>query len=104
MFSIIYPEDPRGLEVLTQRVKQAAAAGIPQLLTFGHTEGGNAPVWGERFKKLAPIAEDHGVLIVVPDLRRPKESMNRRPVRGVFSKPSSPGCRRSWGGLAVHFG
>ena len=34
MFSIIYPEDPRGLEVLTQRVKQAAAAGIPQLLTL----------------------------------------------------------------------
>jgi len=65
MFSMIYPEDPRGLEVLTQRVKQAAAAGIPQVLTFGHTEGGNAPVWVERFKKLAPIAEDHGVLIVV---------------------------------------
>lgn len=65
MFSMIYPEDPRGLEVLTQRVKQAAAAGIPQVLTFGHTEGGNAPVWVERFKKLGPVAHDHGVLIVV---------------------------------------
>ena len=32
MFSMIYPEDPRGLEVLTQRVKQAAAAGVPQVL------------------------------------------------------------------------
>ncbi len=65
MFSTIYPEDPRGLEVLKQRVKQAAAAGIPQVLTFGHTEGGNAPVWVERFRKLGPIAKDHGVLIVV---------------------------------------
>jgi len=64
MFSIVYPEDPRGLEVLTQRVKQAAAAGVPQVLTFGHTEGGNAPVWVERFKKLGPVARDHGVLIV----------------------------------------
>jgi len=65
MFSNIYPENPRGLEVLTQRVKQAAAAGIPQVLTFGHTEGGNEKVWTERFKKLGPIAGDHGVLVVV---------------------------------------
>jgi sugar phosphate isomerase/epimerase len=65
MFSNIYPENPRGLEVLTQRVKQAAAAGIPQVLTFGHTEGGNEKLWAERFKKLGPVAGDHGVLIVV---------------------------------------
>jgi sugar phosphate isomerase/epimerase len=65
MFSTIYPENPRGLEVLTQRVKQAAAAGVPQVLTFGHTEGGNAKVWIERFKKLGPVAKDHGVMIVV---------------------------------------
>ena len=65
MFSNIYPENPRGLEVLTQRVKQAAAAGIPQVLTFGHTEGGNEKLWTERFKKLGPVAGDHGVLIVV---------------------------------------
>jgi sugar phosphate isomerase/epimerase len=65
MFSIVYPESPRGLEVLTQRIKQAAAAGIPQVLTFGHTEGGNAPVWIERFKRLGPIAQDHGVVLVV---------------------------------------
>ncbi|MCH5374527.1 MAG: sugar phosphate isomerase/epimerase, partial [Planctomycetes bacterium] len=65
MFSTIYPEDPRGLEVLTQRIKQAAAARIPQVLTFGHTEGGNAPLWIERFKKLGPIARDCGVMLVV---------------------------------------
>jgi len=65
MFSTIYPENPKAMEVLTSRIKQAAAAGIPQVLTFGHTEGGNAEVWIERFTKLAPIAKDHGVMIVV---------------------------------------
>lgn len=65
MFSVIYPEDPKGIEVLTNRILQAEAAGIPQVLTFGHTKGPNRQIWVERFKKLGPIARDHGVLIVV---------------------------------------
>lgn len=65
MFSIVYPEAKDGLEVLTQRIKQASAAGIGQILTFGHTQGGNRAVWIERFKKLGPIAREHGVQIVV---------------------------------------
>ena len=65
MFSGIYPEAPMGIEVLTARILQAEAAGIPQVLTFGHTQGPNRKVWVERFKQLGPIARDHGVLIVV---------------------------------------
>jgi sugar phosphate isomerase/epimerase len=65
MFSNIYPEHERGLEVLTHRIRQAAAAGIPQVLTFGHTQGGNRKLWVERFQKLGPIAREHGVLLVV---------------------------------------
>jgi sugar phosphate isomerase/epimerase len=65
MFSGIYPEAPNGMEVLTARIRQAAAAGIGHVLTFGHTSGENRKVWVERFKKLGPIARDHGVLIVV---------------------------------------
>ncbi len=65
MFSIIYPEAPKGLEVLTHRIRQASAAGIGQVLTFGHTKGGNRALWIERFRKLGPIARDHGVTIVV---------------------------------------
>lgn len=65
MFSTIYPEASKGLEVLTTRIKQASAAGIGQVLTFGHTKGGNRKVWIERFKKLAPIAKDHNVVLVV---------------------------------------
>lgn len=70
MFSGIYPENPKGLEVHTQRLKQAAAAGIPQVLTFGHTgkaENSNEfeALWVERLKLLGPIARDLGVLLVV---------------------------------------
>ena len=65
MFSTIYPEHKDGLKVLTHRLRQAAAASIPQVLTFGHTKGGNRAVWIERFKKLGPIARDLGVLLVV---------------------------------------
>lgn len=65
MFSTVYPEHADGLKVLTHRLKQAAAAGIPQVLTFGHTKGGNHSVWVDRFKKLGPIARDLGVTLVV---------------------------------------
>jgi len=65
MFSGIYPEAKEALEVLTRRLKQASAAGIAQVLTFGHTKGGNRALWVERFRKLGPIARDLGVLLVV---------------------------------------
>jgi len=65
MFSTVYPEAPTGLEVLTRRIQQASAAGVPQVLTFGHTQGGNRKLWIQRFKKLGPIARDNGVLLVV---------------------------------------
>jgi sugar phosphate isomerase/epimerase len=65
MFSGIYPEAKDGLDVLTQRLKQAGAAGVPQVLTFGHTKGGNRKLWVERFKTLGPIARDNNVVLVV---------------------------------------
>lgn len=65
MFSGIYPEAKDGLEVLTQRLKQAGAAGVPQVLTFGHTKGGNHKLWVERFKLLGPVAKDNNVTLVV---------------------------------------
>ena len=65
MFSTIYPEAKDGLKVLKQRILQAEAAGIGQVLTFGHTKGGNRSVWIDRFKQLGPFARDHNVLLVV---------------------------------------
>ena len=65
MFSGIYPEAKDGLEVLTHRLKQAGAASVPQVLTFGHTKGGNRKLWVERFTALGPVAKDHNVTLVV---------------------------------------
>ncbi|MCE3018303.1 MAG: sugar phosphate isomerase/epimerase family protein [Pirellula sp.] len=65
MFSMIYPEHTGAIEKLTQRFKQASAAGIPQVLTFGHTEGGNRSRWIEVFKTLGPVARDLNVTLVV---------------------------------------
>ena len=65
MFSTVYPEAADGLTVLANRLRQAGAAGVPQVLTFGHTQGGNRNVWVERFRKLGPIAADQNVLLVV---------------------------------------
>jgi len=65
MFSGIYPEAKNAIEVLTSRIHQAAAAKIPQVLTFGHTEGSDRKLWVERFKELGLIARDNGVVIVV---------------------------------------
>jgi len=65
MFSGIYPEDPKGVQVLTQRIEQASAARIGQVLTLGHTSGNNRKIWVERFKQLGPIARDSGVMLVV---------------------------------------
>ena len=65
MFSTIYPEAANALEILTHRLKQASAARVPQVLTFGHTQGGNRELWVKRLKQLGPIARDLGVLLVV---------------------------------------
>jgi sugar phosphate isomerase/epimerase len=65
LFSGIYPEADGAVKVLGSRIRQASAGGIPQVLTFGHTKGGNRRLWVERFKQLGPMARDHGVMIVV---------------------------------------
>jgi sugar phosphate isomerase/epimerase len=65
MFSITYPEAEDALVVFKNRIRQAAAAGVGQVLTFGHTKGGNRKLWLERLRELAPMARDHGVMIVI---------------------------------------
>jgi sugar phosphate isomerase/epimerase len=65
MFSGIYPEAPNAMEVFKSRIRQAAAARVPQILTFGHTEGSQRRVWVERFRELGPMARDNGVMIVI---------------------------------------
>jgi len=56
------PDDP---EALKRRVRQAAAAGIGQVLTMGSTKGNDAKVWVRNLKEVGPVARDNGVLVVV---------------------------------------
>ena len=65
MFSTIYPEHKDAPAVLKQRILQASAAGVPQVLTFGHTKGGNRKLWVERLTALGPVGKDANVTLVV---------------------------------------
>jgi sugar phosphate isomerase/epimerase len=65
MFSMVYPEAPEAPAIFRSRIRQAEAAGLRHVLTFGHTRGGDRKVWVDRFKQLGPMARDHGVTIVV---------------------------------------
>jgi sugar phosphate isomerase/epimerase len=65
MFAGAGPEATDGLNILKHRLKQAAAAGIPHVLTFGHTEGGKRKLWIERLRELGIVARDLGVILVV---------------------------------------
>jgi sugar phosphate isomerase/epimerase len=65
MFSMIYPEHREAPDVFRSRIRQAAAAGIKQVLTFGHTEGGQRELWVKRFRELGPAARDAGVTLVL---------------------------------------
>ena len=64
MFSGVSPDGAGAVEALTRRVKQAQAAGIPHVLTFGGGKSAPRTVWVENLKQLAPVARDHGVVIV----------------------------------------
>ena len=65
MFSTIYPEDDKAPQVFPARIAQAAAAGIPQVLTFGHSEKDFRKLWIERFREWGRIASAAGVLLVI---------------------------------------
>ncbi len=65
MFSNVYPDHDNAIEVLTNRIRQASAAGIEQVLVFGAVDGGDPQLWIKRFKELAPIAADHNVTLVM---------------------------------------
>lgn len=65
MFSMILVEEPDAVRKLTHRLKQAQAAGVSQVITFGQNCGPNRALWVERLKQLGPIAADLGVLLVL---------------------------------------
>jgi sugar phosphate isomerase/epimerase len=62
---MMFGPSPEALDPMKNRIRQAQAAGIGQILTMGSTRGNDAKLWVRNFKELAPIARDHGVVIVV---------------------------------------
>jgi sugar phosphate isomerase/epimerase len=65
MFSEIYVAAPESVRVHTRRIEQAAAAGMPFVLTFGAMQPGQHEVWVQNLKVLGPVARSAGVTIVI---------------------------------------
>ena len=65
MFSRVYVATEDSVASHTKRIAQAAAAGIPFLLTFGHIDKGGYSVWIRNLRELASIAHANGVSIVI---------------------------------------
>lgn len=62
---MMFGPSPENVAGMKQRIAQAAAAKVPQILTMGSTRGNDAKLWVKNFKEVGPVARDAGVLIVV---------------------------------------
>jgi sugar phosphate isomerase/epimerase len=65
MFSTVQLEEPGAADGHLRRIEQAAAAGIPYLLTFGRTKPGEYDTFLANLKKMAPAARRQGVTVVI---------------------------------------
>jgi sugar phosphate isomerase/epimerase len=62
---MMFGPHPEEVDPLKHCIRQAAAAGIGQVLTMGSTRGNDRALWVKNFKALGPFARDNGVIIVV---------------------------------------
>jgi sugar phosphate isomerase/epimerase len=65
MFAGIYVEAPDSIEVHTRRIEQAAAAGIPFIITFGKISAGAYEAWIRNLRQLGPVARNAGVTLTI---------------------------------------
>jgi sugar phosphate isomerase/epimerase len=65
MFSGIYVDAQDSIKVHTSRIKQASSAGIPFIITFGHTAPGSYEIWVKNLKELGPVARAAGVTLTL---------------------------------------
>lgn len=65
MFSTVFLEEPDAADGHRKRIAQAAAAGIPFLLTFGRTRPGEYERVISCLKAIGPAARDAGVTVVI---------------------------------------
>jgi sugar phosphate isomerase/epimerase len=62
---LMFGPAPEAMDAFKQRIRQAAAAGVAQVLTMGTTKGNDPALWVKNFKELGPFAREQGVRIVV---------------------------------------
>ncbi len=65
MFATVNLEAPTALDAHRRRIAQAQAAGIPYLLTFGKTTGGERDAFVRNLKAMAAEARAAGVTVVI---------------------------------------
>jgi sugar phosphate isomerase/epimerase len=65
IFGSIGVDSPDSIKGHMQRIKQASAARIPFVVTFGKTTRGNYDVWIRNLKELAPAAREEGVQLAL---------------------------------------
>lgn len=65
MFGGVRVDSPDSIKLHTQRIKQAAAAGMPFVVTYGSTTRGNYEAWIQNLKELGPIARGEGVKLAL---------------------------------------
>lgn len=65
LFSTVQLEAPDAAAAHARRIEQAAAAGIPFLLTFGKTTPGQYDTFIGNLKHMAPIARQNGVTVLI---------------------------------------
>ena len=65
MFAMVNIEAPDGPEAHARRIEQAAAAGIPYVLTFGHTQPGKFAAAIATLKQAGPLARQAGVQVLI---------------------------------------
>ena len=64
MFANISVEDPNAVAGHTRRIEQAAAAGLPFVLTFGNTKPGGFQSMVANLKQIGPVARSNGVTVL----------------------------------------
>jgi len=65
MFSTVFLEEPDAARAHTLRIAQAAAAGIPFLLTFGRTRPGEYERVVATLRTVGPLARQAGVTVLI---------------------------------------
>lgn len=65
MFSTLNAEDANSIKGHIRRIEQAAAGGVPFVLTFGQTKPGGAQAAVSNLKQIGPAARSNGVTVLL---------------------------------------